>query len=73
MGNTALEARLLSAEEPSVRSPNAIQPQRQTLIPPPARARRSPVPTGDHLEAPWFRTIPCLRARAPVAYCILQY
>lgn len=54
MGNTALDARLLSAEEPS-----AIQPQRQSLTPPPVRARRSPVPTGDHLEAPWLRTIPC--------------
>lgn len=64
MGNKALDARLLPAEEPSVRSPVPVQPQRQALIPPPVRARRTPVPTGDHLEAPWLRRNPCVCARA---------
>jgi len=63
MGNKALDARLLPAKEPSVHSPVPVQPQKQALIPPPVRARRTPVPTADHLEAPWLRRNPCERAR----------
>lgn len=36
MRNKALDARLLPAEEPSVRSPVPVQPQRQDVFPPPA-------------------------------------
>lgn len=55
MASKALDARLLPAEEPSVRSPVPVQPQRQALIPPPVRARRTPaVVPAAHLEAPWL-------------------
>lgn len=66
VGNKALDARLLPAEEPSVRSPVPVQPQPQALIPPPVRARRAPVRTADRLEAPWRRVYPQYNCHEPV-------
>lgn len=75
MGNKASDARLLHAEEPSVRSPVPVQPQRQALIPPPARARRTPVLTP--VLSAWRRRgsagTPCVRARAPTRGVLYQY
>lgn len=74
MGNKAVDARLLAAEEPSDRSPVAVQPQRTAVSPPPARARRAPtVGTALRLEAPWLRRIMCACARVhmTVAYCTM--
>lgn len=62
MRNKALDARLLSAEEPSVRPPVPVQPELQALIPPPERARCTHVP----LLSTWGRrgsARPCVRAR----------
>lgn len=70
MGNKAVDARLLPAEEPSVRSPAPVQPQRHALIPPPVRAARPSsglcCPLGGAM-AP--QELVCARVRAPVAYC----
>lgn len=63
MGNSAVDARLLTAEEPSVPSPVPGQPQRTLLSPPPVRARRAPaVGTTDRLAAPWLCWTLCVRA-----------
>lgn len=65
-GNKVLDAPLLPTEEPSARSLVPVQLQRPALIPPPARAGRTPVFSAVRWGAPWLRTRdPCARARVP--------
>lgn len=71
VGNNAVDARLLTAEEPSVPSPVPGQPQRTLLSPPPVRARRAPaVGTADRLAAPWLCWTLCVRAFVHPQYLV---
>lgn len=74
MGNKAVDARSLPAEEPSVRSPIPVQPQQRALIPPPVRAARPSsgrcCPLGGAM-AP--QELVCARVRACTRGLLYQY
>lgn len=61
VGNDTLDARLLPAEEPSVRPPVPVQPQLRALEPS-SSSQLSSVRNAVRLEAPWLRWNPCVCA-----------